>query len=127
MLAAVRRSGIDVPDYYFYDFNVKVNRSLSNSDTVVLSAYWGRDRLDFALDPDAETYFNIVWGNRAVSGRWKRVFSPTLFGRFTAFFSEYESDIGLSFFETPITFGNKVSDLTFWSRHRLFCQRQSHR
>jgi len=113
VLAAVRRTGVDVPDYYFYDFNVKVNRSLSDSDTMVLSAYWGRDRLDFTLDPDAETYFNILWGNRAVSGRWKRVFSPTLFGRFTAFFSEYESDIALSFFETPISFGNQVRDLTF--------------
>ena len=40
-------------------------------------------------------------------------FFPTLFGRFTAFFSEYESDIALSFFETPISFGNQVRDLTF--------------
>ena len=112
VLAAVRRTGVDVPDYYFYDFNVKVNRSLSDSDTMVLSAYSGRDRLDFALDPDAETYFNILWGNRAVSGRWKRVFSPTLFGRFTAFFSEYESDIA-RFLRNAISFGNQVRDLTW--------------
>ncbi len=113
VLAVVRRNGIDVPDYYFYDFNFKVHRTLGDDDTMVLSAYWGRDLLDFALDPDAETYFNIRWGNRAVSGRWKRVFTPTLFGRFTAFYSEYKSDIALSFFETPIDFGNQVRDVSF--------------
>jgi hypothetical protein len=112
VLAAVRKAGADVPDYYFYDFNGKLNRQLSERDNLVVSAYLGSDRLDFDLDPDSDTFFNIKWGNRALTGRWTRVFSPALFGRFMAFFSEYESDISLSFFDTPVSFSNQVQDLS---------------
>ncbi len=112
VLAALRAAGSDVPDYYFYDFNAKINRQLSERDNLVVSAYLGSDRLDFDLDPDSDTFFNIKWGNRALTSRWTRVFSPTLFGRFMAFFSEYESDLSLSFFDTPVSFSNQVQDLS---------------
>ncbi|MGY8825657.1 MAG: TonB-dependent receptor [Candidatus Latescibacterota bacterium] len=112
ILAAVRAAGSDVPDYYFYDFNGKLNRQLSERDNLVVSAYLGSDRLDFDLDPDSDTFFNIKWGNRALTSRWTRVFTPALFGRFMAFFSEYESDISLSFFDTPVSYSNQVQDLS---------------
>ncbi|MFT5091072.1 MAG: hypothetical protein ACI8PG_005456, partial [Planctomycetota bacterium] len=112
ILAAVRAAGQDVPDYYFYDFNGKLNRQLSERDNLVVSAYLGSDRLDFDLDPDSDTFFNIKWGNRALTSRWTRVFTPALFGRFMAFFSEYESDISLSFFDTPVSYSNQVQDLS---------------
>ena len=111
VLSAVRASGADVPSYYFYDFNGKLSQRLGPSDELVISTYLGQDVLDFDLD--AETFFALNWGNRTLTGRWNHLFSPTLFGRFIAAFSTYESDTSLSFFDTPVLFDNSVRDLSF--------------
>ena len=111
VLSAVRASGANVPSYYFYDFNGKFSQRLGPSDELVISTYFGQDVLDFDLD--AETFFALNWGNRTLTGRWNHLFSPTLFGRFIAAFSTYESDTSLSFFDTPVLFDNSVRDLSF--------------
>jgi hypothetical protein len=111
VLSAVRASGANVPSYYFYDFNGKFSQRLGPSDELVISTYFGQDVLDFDLD--AETFFALNWGNRTLTGRWSHLFSPTLFGRFIAAFSTYESDTSLSFFDTPVLFDNSVRDLSF--------------
>ena len=108
---ALRTSGIDVPAYYFYDFNGKFSQRLGSADEIVISSYFGRDVLD--LDLEAETSFNIDWGNRTLTSRWNHIFSPTLFGRFIAAYSTYDSDTALNLFDTPIDFGNGVRDLSF--------------
>ena len=111
VLSALRTSGIDVPAYYFYDFNGKFSQRLGSADEIVISSYFGRDVLD--LDLEAETSFNIDWGNRTLTSRWNHIFSPTLFGRFIAAYSTYDSDTALNLFDTPIDFGNGVRDLSF--------------
>jgi len=115
VLNIVRNRGTEVPDYYFYDLNGKVNRQIGDRDTFVISSYFGRDYLDFQLDPKADSFFNIAWGNKAIMGRWKRIFTPTVFGRFVTFFSQYESDINVRIFDTPAGFNNNVEDLTLKS------------
>ena len=110
VLSAIRSRGVDIPlNYYFYDFNGKANQRWGD-DTFTVSTYWGQD--DLRLDLEDESLVDLRWGNRALTARWTRVFSPTLFGHFMAAGSEYESIIALRFLDAPVRIANSIRD---WS------------
>ena len=112
VLSAVRSFDIDIPlSYYFYDFNGKVNQRWGD-DTFTVSTYWGQDDLRADIEEENESFVDLRWGNRAVTARWTRVFSPTLFGHFMAAGSSYESALSFSFFDTPFGVTNSIRD---WS------------
>ena len=112
VLSAIRSRGVDIPlNYYFYDFNGKVNQRWSD-DTFTVSTYWGQDDLRLDIEDDEESLVDLRWGNRALTARWTRVFSPALFGHFMAAGSEYESIIALRFLDAPVRIANSIRD---WS------------
>ena len=112
VLSAVRSRGVDIPlNYYFYDFNGKVNQRWGD-DTFTVSTYWGQDDLQWEDLEDETSFAALRWGNRAVTARWTRVFSPTLFGHFMAAGSSYENILSFSFFDTPFSVTNSIRD---WS------------
>ena len=112
VLSAVRSRGVDIPlNYYFYDFNGKVNQRWGD-DTFTVSTYWGQDDLQWEDTEDETSFVDLRWGNRAVTARWTRVFSPTLFGHFMAAGSSYENTLLFSFFDTPFSIANSIRD---WS------------
>ncbi len=104
----------NVPDYYFYDGNVKAFFDLDARNKLTVSAYGGEDQLDFTLNEgvDDEASLTYDWGNRTGSIRWTRILSPRLFGNFWVTGSRFDSDF--DFGETiDITEKNFVSDFTF--------------
>ncbi|MCY3787536.1 MAG: TonB-dependent receptor, partial [Gemmatimonadetes bacterium] len=112
VLSAVRSRGVDIPlNYYFYDFNGKVNQRWGD-DTFTVSTYWGQDDLQWEDLEDETSFAYLRWGNRALTTRWTRVFSPTLFGHFMAAGSSYENILSFSFFDTPFSVTNSIRD---WS------------
>ena len=112
VLSAVRSFDIDIPlNYYFYDFNGKVNQRWGD-DTFTVSTYWGQDDLHWEDLEDETSFADLRWGNRALTARWTRVFSPTLFGHFMAAGSSYENNLLFSFFGTPFGISNSIRD---WS------------
>ena len=112
VLSAIRSRGVDIPlNYYFYDFNGKVNQRWGD-DTFTVSTYWGQDDLRADIENENESFVDLRWGNRALTARWTRVFSPTLFGHFMAAGSSYENTLLFSFFDTPFGVANSIRD---WS------------
>ena len=112
VLSVIRSRGVDIPlNYYFYDFNGKVNQRWGD-DTFTVSTYWGQDDLWLDLEDDEESFVDLRWGNRALTARWTRVFSPTLFGHFMAAGSSYESIIALRFLDAPVRIANSIRDLS---------------
>ncbi len=116
VLSAIRSRGVDIPlNYYFYDFNGKVNQRWGD-DTFTVSTYWGQDDLWVDLQDEDEyeneSFVDMRWGNRTLTARWTRVFSPTLFGHFMAAGSSYENTLLFSFFGTPFGVTNSIRD---WS------------
>jgi hypothetical protein len=65
-----------IPDYYFHDFNAKVNYTLSEKDQVFATGYLGRDVFGFNSFGNLKADFS--WGNTLGTLRWQHVFSPTL-------------------------------------------------
>lgn len=111
LLSLVRNDSTDVPSYFFYDLNAKLNQDISGNDKLQVSGYFGRDDLTF--DVDTDTFFKIRWGNTAFTGKWTHVFSPSLFGNFMVARSKYTSTSTLNIFDTPILFRNSIEDYTF--------------
>ena len=112
VLSALRARGGNIPlNYYFYDFNGKVNQRWGD-DTFTVSTYWGQDDLWLDLEDDEESFVDLRWGNRALTARWTRAFSPALFGHFMAAGSEYESIIALRFLDAPVRIANSIRDLS---------------
>ena len=112
VLSAIRSRGVDIPlNYYFYDFNGKVNQRWGD-DTFTVSTYWGQDDLRADIENENESFVDLRWGNRALTARWTRVFSPTLFGHFMAAGSSYENTLLFSFFATPFGIANSIRDLS---------------
>ena len=102
----------DIPDYYFYDGNLKAFLDLSESDKLTLSGFAGRDFLDVVFNQDAssEAGLHADWGNKTGSVRWTRVFSPQLFGNFWVTGSRFTSDFTLD--DAQISERNLATDVT---------------
>ncbi|MCC7262880.1 MAG: TonB-dependent receptor [Candidatus Latescibacteria bacterium] len=110
LLAAARASGAEVPGYYFYDLNGRVDQPLGEKGTLAASTYLGSDQLDFDLDQDNR--LAIRWSNRTLASTWNQVYSPALLGSLTLSASQYESNTALDLFATPVRFTNSVRDLS---------------
>lgn len=76
----------NIPAYWFYDLNAKVNYRLSDKDRLYLSGYFGRDYFSF------EQYrynYDFDWGNATATARWNHVFGKRTFMNVTGIFSDY--------------------------------------
>ncbi|GAB4470326.1 MAG: TonB-dependent receptor [Thermoflexibacter sp.] len=97
-IVAARRSYIDVlakpflssdlrgSQFYFYDLTAKVNYTINPKNTVFVSGYFGRDVFGSG--------FKFNWGNATSTVRWNHLFSDRLFMNLTAFYSNYDYEIG---------------------------------
>ena len=111
--SAVNRSQADnpdflqIPDYFFYDLNAKVNYEIGPKDQIFLSGYFGRDR--FLFD-DEDFDFNFDWGNTNATLRWNHLFSSNLFMNVSAFFTDYQYKIENQFDIFSFELGSQITD-----------------
>jgi hypothetical protein len=87
----------DLPDYYFYDLNGKLNWDLDSKTTLSLAGYAGQDRLKFVFGPsDDRGDLHMDWGNTTLTTRLRRVLSRDLFITGGLSFSDYHSKWGFT-------------------------------
>ncbi len=98
-----------IPDYYFYDFNVKANYQLGPRDRLYLSGYFGRDVFGFT---NQNFNFNFTWGNITTSLRWNHLFNDRLFVNTTAIYTEYEYSINNNFGAFRSALFSRIQDAT---------------
>jgi outer membrane cobalamin receptor len=92
LLTSLAPESENIPTYYFYDANTKLNYRLSESDHLYLSGYFGRDVLNSAVGSSSEfeDRFEITWGNITGNLRWMHIVSPSLFTNFSAIYTDYD-------------------------------------
>ncbi len=102
----------DVPDYYFYDGNLKVFLELNDRNSLTISGYGGRDFLDIPFNTESTEETGLVtdWGNKTGSMRWTRVLTPKLFSTFWLTGSRFSSDLTIE--AANVVERNFVSDIT---------------
>ncbi len=84
----------EVPTYYFYDLNAKVNYKLGENDRLFLSGFLCDDVLKAPEETDFE--FDISWGNKTANMRWMHIISPKLFTNFSLIYTDYSFGTFLS-------------------------------
>ncbi|GAB2953557.1 TonB-dependent receptor [Hymenobacter coalescens] len=97
-----------IPDYYFYDLNLKANYQLTDKDQVFLSGYFGNDVFGFSSTRGFNFDFN--WGNRSATARWSHVFNPRLFTNSTATWSYYTYNIANKLDQFSFGLGSNIQD-----------------
>ena len=92
-LSAMRNSqNIDLPNYYFYDTNGKVNLDLSANTTLSAASYWGDDALSMDFGPkDSRLHMGMSWGNRTLTGRLRNAIGANMFLSVGGSWSNYHS------------------------------------
>ncbi|MDO4770951.1 TonB-dependent receptor [Porphyromonas sp.] len=95
----------EMPGYYFYDANFKLNHKFDDRNRVFLSLYMGNDVLDFQSKDyqtteggyshflTAETSSLAKWGSKLASLGWTHVFSSNLFANTNLYYGEYAASI----------------------------------
>lgn len=115
ILNALRKENGDIPSYYFYDTNMKVNLDLPNSSTLTLAGYLGEDEMNGEFgDKDDPIYYDVRWGNRTFTSRFRHVLNQETFLSLGAAASEYRSD--WQFVNDDVTLEeaeNRLSDYSF--------------
>ncbi|MBB6612504.1 TonB-dependent receptor [Pontibacter sp. Tf4] len=98
-----------IPDYYFYDFNARVNYKLSAKDELTLSGYYGRDFFTFN---DAGFSFSFDWGNTMGALNWRHSFNTRLFVNTTLAATGYEYKINNKIDVFSFNLRSAVQDFT---------------
>lgn len=86
---ALKGTDFEGTNYYFYDVNAKVNHRFSDKDRLYLSAYFGRDVLDFNSVGSGFS-FRMPYGNETATLRWNHLFSSKLFMNVSAIYNKYD-------------------------------------
>ena len=73
----------DDMNFYFYDFNSKINYTINNKNRLFLSGYFGKDVLDLGKE------IGTGWGNTTGTIRWNHIFSERLFTQSSLIYSKY--------------------------------------
>lgn len=114
VLAVLRGTTDNVPDsFYFYDINGKLNFDATDNDRLSLAFYTGTDKVLFPFGEDASIGLN--YGNRTISGQWRKILSDKLFLKTTATGSRYFNNPEFSIAGTQFERTNNVYDFSLKS------------
>ncbi len=85
----IDRSDFRGTNYFFYDFNAKINYKLSNKDRIFVSTYFGRDVLNYNSNV-RDISFRLPYGNTTATVRWNHLFSEKLFMNASLVYNDYD-------------------------------------
>ncbi|TES90969.1 MAG: hypothetical protein E3J87_08840 [Candidatus Cloacimonadota bacterium] len=121
-MGSIRRSYFDILfkntrfdfPYYFYDGMGKVNFDLTANSNVSVAGVLGEDVLNFLIEEDDEELgkLDMRWGNRGLSGKWRQILNPRLYGEVLFAWSNFRTSMNLEFQESGFRFSNEIVDYT---------------
>jgi hypothetical protein len=103
--------------YYFYDGIVKINYNPTPRNRFTISGLGGKDVLSFeeSVSGATDEKVDIDWGNRGVSLRWRRVFTPQFYGEIVGAWSNFNTHFRYEDFEDTLNnfdFYETITDYT---------------
>ncbi len=85
----IKKSNFAGTNYYFYDLNAKLNHRFSSRDRVYLSAYFGRDILNYKSN-ERGFRLNMPYGNNTATLRWNHLINDKMFMNVTGVYNGYD-------------------------------------
>ncbi|QKG79061.1 carboxypeptidase-like regulatory domain-containing protein [Tenuifilum thalassicum] len=84
------------PSYMFYDANAKYSLKPNSKDVISVSAYVGKDRLNYAQLLSSPFVKELSdWGNSGIGTRWARQWNGKFYHNLTFGLSNFSSDFAL--------------------------------
>jgi len=112
-------------NYFFYDLNGRFDFDLGSGSSVFLSYYWGDDAFSFS-SPETEFTTDVMWGNRIVSGGYRKVFGSEAILKINGSFTQYEFGFEGSQDEFNLEVESQITDYRLhpqvsfrWGNHSL--------
>lgn len=105
-----RNSSSNIPNYFFYDFNFKLDFSLGPKDQLSFNGYLGKDDFEFISD---FFNFNFYWGNQSSSLRWIHNWSSSFLAKTSISISDYQYNINNEVTGFNFGLGSGINDLQF--------------
>lgn len=103
-----RNSNSNIPNYFFYDFNLKLDFSLGPKDQLSFNGYLGKDDFEFTSD---FFNFNFYWGNQTGSIRWIHNWSSRFLAKTSISISDYLYNIDNQVTGFSFGLGSGINDL----------------
>jgi TonB dependent receptor/CarboxypepD_reg-like domain/TonB-dependent Receptor Plug Domain len=104
---------------YFYDFNVKANYRINESNRVFLSGYFGRDVLGVG------SAFGIDWGNKTGTLRWNSLINKKLFSNTSLIYSDYNYNIKVKSGTKTFNINSEIKDINLKQEFQYFPNTES--
>ncbi len=103
----------NLPDYYFYDGNLKGFFQLGDKDNITASYFSSKDNLNFQTNTSLPQSPQVLydWGNILGSLNWKHLFSDKVFSSFLITGTQFKSNFNFNQSQ-PLTEVNSLSDYT---------------
>jgi len=99
-----------IPDYFFYDFNGRLDFILGEKDELSITGYYGDDFFKFK---GGDFGARFGWGNRSATVNWRHNFSKTFSVSNAYYVSGYNYRINNQFGENSLTLGSSIFDQGF--------------
>lgn len=109
LLNALRTAENPIPAYYFYDMNAAYATERGGGLTT-FQIYHGTDNI--GVDAEANTNFDIDWGNTVTMLRHERFLTDQIEGRITVANSRYRSLTDAQILATGFNIENRLSDFS---------------
>ena len=109
---------MELSQYYFNDFNLKLNHKINNKNRIFANIYRSADIYN-KIDSTIAMQDQINWSNTIASARWNRMYSNSLFSNLNLYFSQYQYNAQKSMLygeqehaENSIAYLSKITDLS---------------
>lgn len=100
-----------LPEYHFYDVNLKANIELDAKNRLFLSAYTGSDHFAYNFDDDNfDLKFNLQWTNQAASLRWNRLLSANAFLNTSVNYTRYSNEVSTRYTGIGLKLSSGIQD-----------------
>jgi len=96
-----------IPDYYFYDFNARIDYKPNEKDALFASVYHGRDFFSFSGNSFGS---NFNWGNTAASLHWRRQINSHLSTTLSGHYAHYNYALRTRFDRFTFQLGSGVRE-----------------
>lgn len=106
-----------LPNFHFYDLNVKISQNLSGNDKLFISGFTSADNLTLN---GAGVDFSVGIGNRTGSLRWTHIFGDNLFSSLLITGSQYQNGFEATTSGFTSTVQNSITDYSIKANTEWF-------
>jgi len=104
---------------YFYDLNAKANYRINDKNTLLLSAYFGRDVLGYT------NLFGFDWGNATGTFRWNHVWNSRLFSNTTFVYSNFNYNVNIENDDFSFVIASRIQNYNLKQDFQFFSSSKS--